>query len=161
MARPYDKNTNVDIEPSTDVLPPSNSSIVHAEEGDFVTVNEQQDLSRGLHQRHVSLIAIAGAIVSVFVNCSRVQQNLISVLGNRSFPRTGWFYPDRWASWSTSWLRYSWSHRLRRSIRARRSRCAITCYQFFRSPCRVSDRSSLGFCGRLQSCLRQPPFDTS
>ena len=32
------------------------------EEGDFVTVNEQQDLARGLKQRHVSLIAIAGAI---------------------------------------------------------------------------------------------------
>jgi amino acid permease len=31
-------------------------------EGDFVTENEDRDLSRGLHQRHVSLIAIAGAI---------------------------------------------------------------------------------------------------
>lgn len=31
-------------------------------EGDFVTQNEDRDLSRGLHQRHVSLIAIAGAI---------------------------------------------------------------------------------------------------
>lgn len=31
-------------------------------EGDFVTQNEEQDLSRGLHQRHISLIAIAGAI---------------------------------------------------------------------------------------------------
>ncbi|RYO85025.1 hypothetical protein DL766_005666 [Monosporascus sp. MC13-8B] len=30
--------------------------------GDFVTVNEDRDLARGLHQRHVSLIAIAGAI---------------------------------------------------------------------------------------------------
>lgn len=34
-------------------------------EGDFVTFNEQQDLRRGLHQRHISLIAIAGAIVSI------------------------------------------------------------------------------------------------
>jgi yeast amino acid transporter len=32
------------------------------EEGDFLTVNEQQDLSRGLKQRHIGLIAIAGAI---------------------------------------------------------------------------------------------------
>ena len=31
-------------------------------EGDFVTQNEDRDLSRGLHQRHISLIAIAGAI---------------------------------------------------------------------------------------------------
>lgn len=31
-------------------------------EGDFVTRNEDEDLHRGLHQRHISLIAIAGAI---------------------------------------------------------------------------------------------------
>ncbi|KAF2161945.1 hypothetical protein M409DRAFT_69456 [Zasmidium cellare ATCC 36951] len=31
-------------------------------EGDFVTENEDRDLSRGLEQRHISLIAIAGAI---------------------------------------------------------------------------------------------------
>lgn len=33
------------------------------DEADFVTVKEDRDLKRGLHQRHVSLIAIAGAIV--------------------------------------------------------------------------------------------------
>jgi len=37
-------------------------------EADFVTYNEQQDLRRGLHQRHISLIAIAGAIVSTHRN---------------------------------------------------------------------------------------------
>ena len=63
-----DKDTRVNIEPSPEIVQPSNSSIGHVEEGDFVTVNEQQDLSRGLHQRHVSLIAIAGAIVSL-CNC--------------------------------------------------------------------------------------------
>lgn len=31
-------------------------------EGDFVTENEDRDLNRGLQQRHISLIAIAGAI---------------------------------------------------------------------------------------------------
>ena len=31
-------------------------------DGDLVTANEDRDLSRGLHQRHISLIAIAGAI---------------------------------------------------------------------------------------------------
>lgn len=33
-----------------------------ADETDFVTQNEDRDLHRGLHQRHISLIAIAGAI---------------------------------------------------------------------------------------------------
>lgn len=33
-------------------------------EDDFVTTHEEQDLKRGLSQRHVGLIAIAGAIVS-------------------------------------------------------------------------------------------------
>jgi amino acid transporter len=32
-------------------------------EGDFVTPNEQKDLRRGLYQRHIGLIALAGAIV--------------------------------------------------------------------------------------------------
>lgn len=32
-------------------------------EADFVTRNEDEDLSRGLHQRHVSLIAIAGGML--------------------------------------------------------------------------------------------------
>lgn len=60
----HDKATNVRVSPSPEIVQPSSSSIGHIEEGDFVTVNEQQDLSRGLEQRHVSLIAIAGAIVS-------------------------------------------------------------------------------------------------
>jgi amino acid permease len=51
--------------------PEQNPHGIH--ESDFVTYNEQQDLRRGLHQRHISLIAIAGAIVrmhqvSVFVS---------------------------------------------------------------------------------------------
>ena len=33
------------------------------DDGDFVTANETRDLKRGLSQRHISLIAIAGAIV--------------------------------------------------------------------------------------------------
>lgn len=43
-----------------DLLSPSDHG------GDFVTTNEQQDLARGLHQRHISLIALAGAIVGPF-----------------------------------------------------------------------------------------------
>lgn len=45
-----------------------NGRYVHGgsvEEGDFVTRAEERDLARGLHQRHISLIAIAGAIVSI------------------------------------------------------------------------------------------------
>lgn len=41
--------------------PEHNPQAIH--ESDFVTYTEQQDLRRGLHQRHISLIAIAGAIV--------------------------------------------------------------------------------------------------
>jgi len=43
--------------PNTQLVPPS------LDESDFVTVREDQDLRRGLHQRHIGLIAIAGAIV--------------------------------------------------------------------------------------------------
>jgi amino acid permease len=32
-------------------------------EADFVTENERNELKRGLHQRHIGLIALAGAIV--------------------------------------------------------------------------------------------------
>lgn len=38
------------------------SSSAAAHDGDFVTRNEEEDLRRGLHQRHISLIALAGAI---------------------------------------------------------------------------------------------------
>ncbi|KAK6386973.1 uncharacterized protein PV06_07814 [Exophiala oligosperma] len=34
----------------------------HVDDSDFVTTREDQDLRRGLHQRHIGLIAIAGAI---------------------------------------------------------------------------------------------------
>lgn len=54
-----DKTTGVDV--VSDVYVdggPSNNRI-----GDVVTVNEERDLVRGLHQRHISLIALAGAIV--------------------------------------------------------------------------------------------------
>lgn len=37
-------------------------SRANVSEGDFVTEHEDQDLKRGLHQRHISLIALAGAI---------------------------------------------------------------------------------------------------
>lgn len=38
------------------------SSRPNVSDGDFVTEREDRDLNRGLHQRHISLIALAGAI---------------------------------------------------------------------------------------------------
>lgn len=43
---------------------PSFTNTHRIDNADFVTDNETQDLRRGLSQRHISLIAIAGAIVS-------------------------------------------------------------------------------------------------
>lgn len=52
------KNAGIDVRPSF-----SSPSIAHEHENtDLVTSNEHRDLARGLHQRHISLIAIAGAI---------------------------------------------------------------------------------------------------
>jgi amino acid transporter len=48
---------------SIDILiPPPSSPHPPTPTTDFVTPHEERDLHRGLHQRHVSLIAIAGAI---------------------------------------------------------------------------------------------------
>lgn len=59
-----DKNIGYRVEPSVEINENQPSSSVNpAENGNFVTNIEERDLSRGLHQRHVSLIAIAGAIV--------------------------------------------------------------------------------------------------
>lgn len=44
---------------SSSDLPERGKSV---DNGDFVTEREERELSRGLHQRHISLIAIAGAI---------------------------------------------------------------------------------------------------
>lgn len=62
MSKSIDKNTGVVIEPALDVSEQASSSTDRAQNSDFVTRNEDQNLSRGLHQRHISLIAIAGAI---------------------------------------------------------------------------------------------------
>lgn len=56
-----DKHVGVDVEPPLHDLAGAASGS-RIEEADFVTHNEERDLSRGLKQRHISLIAIAGAI---------------------------------------------------------------------------------------------------
>ena len=63
MSPTVDKNPVVDVDASLEAQRESEASSSRIHENDFVTQNEERDLSRGLHQRHISLIAIAGAIV--------------------------------------------------------------------------------------------------
>lgn len=51
------KHTNISVEPEW-----SPSPARRHENTDLLTTNEDRDLTRGLHQRHISLIAIAGSI---------------------------------------------------------------------------------------------------
>lgn len=60
-AQPNGKRETV-IDVDQDVVPRAGPSRPSEHEADFVTQNEDRDLARGLHQRHISLIAIAGAI---------------------------------------------------------------------------------------------------
>ncbi|EKG15275.1 Amino acid/polyamine transporter I, partial [Macrophomina phaseolina MS6] len=59
MAAPATKYGAVQVSQQPDAAPALQRDDHH---GDFVTQHEQQHLSRGLHQRHISLIALAGAI---------------------------------------------------------------------------------------------------
>ncbi|KAH9842292.1 Amino acid permease [Teratosphaeria destructans] len=59
---PTRKHITVDVLPEDETFVPQASSSQDVENADFVTRNEEEDLSRGLSQRHISLIAIAGAI---------------------------------------------------------------------------------------------------
>lgn len=63
-AAPLRKNVGgITIAPQqNDDHAPEPSSSNRLDESDFVTSNEDRDLKRGLSQRHISLIAIAGAI---------------------------------------------------------------------------------------------------
>lgn len=56
-----DKYVDVNHAPPDD-SPPRSPSPQRIEDADFVTSHEQHNLSRGLKQRHISLIALAGAI---------------------------------------------------------------------------------------------------
>lgn len=58
--RKYNDAAVSSLERNDDAPQPESSRL---DEGDFVTKNENEDLKRGLSQRHISLIAIAGAIV--------------------------------------------------------------------------------------------------
>ncbi|OAL39927.1 hypothetical protein AYO20_00840 [Fonsecaea nubica] len=56
------KQVGSSIEPAVRSPPYITGGPSSLDESDFVTVTEDRELRRGLHQRHVSLIAIAGAI---------------------------------------------------------------------------------------------------
>ena len=55
----FDKQNRITVEHTPDSIERGPS---HIDEADFVTNREESSLSRGLSQRHISLIAIAGAI---------------------------------------------------------------------------------------------------
>lgn len=55
------KDYGIDVAPTHDYNDHGVSKAI-IEEGDFVTRTEDEELSRGLSQRHISLIAIAGAV---------------------------------------------------------------------------------------------------
>ena len=59
----FGKRIRSHAEPQVGWDPEGGQSRAQLNETDFVTVTEDRDLKRGLHQRHISLIAIAGAIV--------------------------------------------------------------------------------------------------
>lgn len=42
----------------------------NVQHGDFVTENEERDLRRGLAQRHIQMIALAGMDIAMFVSIS-------------------------------------------------------------------------------------------
>ncbi|KAK4943366.1 hypothetical protein LTR10_017040 [Elasticomyces elasticus] len=56
------KHVRSDAVPAAFAGPDTRPAPSNLDESDFVTVREDQDLRRGLHQRHIGLIAIAGAI---------------------------------------------------------------------------------------------------
>lgn len=79
MAERRDKNSGIYVVPSNDdgqnheasnTTTTNTNNSYRVEDSDFVTRNEERDLSRGLHQRHISLIAIAGAIVRALPFCA-------------------------------------------------------------------------------------------
>ncbi|RFU31753.1 hypothetical protein B7463_g4587, partial [Scytalidium lignicola] len=58
-----DKRLDIEVAPSLEDGVHQDANAPHDDhEADFVTENEQRDFVRGLHQRHISLIALAGAI---------------------------------------------------------------------------------------------------
>lgn len=114
-------------------------------EGDFVTTNERHDLVRGLHQRHIGLIALAGAIVCFRLwSYARVHSRRIFMwlarltwAGNWPIPWSGRFNSNWWPVRSVARLCYRRSHRLRGPICTRRGYCIASSNRIFRKTCGV------------------------
>ena len=74
--QPSRKNGNVLVLEPQEQTQRASSDIGRLEEADFVTAQEDQDLKRGLSQRHIGLIAIAGAIVRLLAKPPAMTQPL-------------------------------------------------------------------------------------
>lgn len=99
---------------------------VSPDDGQIVTQLERQSLIRGLSQRHVQMIAIAGAIVRNLQEPIQVEfwnMNLLRFLdlfvGNRTLPRPWRFNRYRWSAGCSFGLYVCRNNRLFHSIRAR------------------------------------------
>lgn len=107
------------------------------DESDFVTVKEDRDLKRGLHQRHVSLIAIAGAIVCPQVLTFRLALHATKPLpvGDWPLSRSWRIDTDWWSTRSPPRLRNCRPDCLLCPVCARRSDGITSCDRIVRSPC--------------------------
>jgi hypothetical protein len=118
-----------DIEVAGDVNSDSKTAYYNDASSDFikargaaheVILEEQEDknLSRSLTQRHIQMIALAGAIVCTCLDTIPIQLLLAytSKLGNWTLPQS-WRSSSKWrASGSTTWVRLRRRHSLRSAI---------------------------------------------
>lgn len=123
------------------------SSLRDDHDGDFVTVEEEHDLTRGLHQRHISLIALAGAIVrrSTLSQCAIIHL----LVGNRALPGSGRLDSNRRSSRRVTRLCDCRSRRLRRTVCAWGGDRPPPSDRLFCATCRVPGGPSLGLRGRV------------
>jgi hypothetical protein len=104
---------------------------------DFVTDNETQDLKRGLSQRHISLIAIAGAIVSAMKLCVSIS-GTNTFAGHWSLLGFRWLHPDRRAFRCTFGLCCRRPHRMLRPVRLGRGHSIIARHWLVCQTCGIS-----------------------
>ena len=103
----------------------------------IVDEHEENDLSRSLSQRHIQMIALAGAIVRY--PCLRVSGKLI-MLGNRVISQS-WRSLAGWrTSWSSARIPTRRTRCLRRTIRSWRSISTLSCHWILRPTCRTPGR---------------------
>lgn len=121
------------------------------DDSDFVTAREDQDLRRGLHQRHIGLIAIAGAIVRTLIP-PVPQSQLVTAhkhsctLGHGSLPWSRRVYSEGWAAGRSPGIRNRRTDRLRGPIRTGRSDGLASCHWKLCATCRSPHRPSARVC---------------